>query len=78
MDRSLNIISYNAGGFTANKMACLQHYLNSHSIDIICIQESKFKEGQTKNIPGYNAHYRYHKNSNGNVCGGLIVYIKTI
>lgn len=51
-------------------------YLDKHDIHVICIQESKLPKNAIKKIPGYKGIYKYHLNTNNQVCGGLIVYVK--
>lgn len=74
---NLNILSFNARGLTSTSHTEIKVYLDENpNIDIICIQETKLNNNITKNIPGYIAHYKYYKNQNNNVCGGLVTYFK--
>ena len=76
MDRDSKILSFNCGGLSSNKFTEIKHFLDINHIDILCIQETKFKGHDSKNIPGYNIEFVNHTNLNDNVAGGLAIYIK--
>ena len=76
MDRNLNLLSLNACGFSAYTSSNLRRFLDINNIDIICIQETKFKENSIRNIPGYTLENKTYRNKNENCCGGLGTFFK--
>lgn len=75
MCRNLNIISFNAGGLTAEKHSEIKHFIdNNPEIHIICIQETKFKENFIRSIPGYTPENKIYSKKGG--AGGMLVYFK--
>ena len=59
MDSSLQIISFNVGGLSANKLTELKYFTDKNpNIHIICLQETKFSNSTVKQIPGYNCEFK--------------------
>ena len=54
LPNSLRVIQYNAGGFQA-KSTELLHFISSHRVDLICIQESNLNLSSSFRIPGFSA-----------------------
>ena len=76
MNRNLNLLSLNACGLSSHTISNLKRFLDLNQIDIICIQETKFKKNFIRNIPGYTLENKYFQNTNNNFCGGLATYFK--
>ena len=51
---SLRVLQWNAGGLRARSTELL-HFLLSHPVDLICIQESNLKSSSSFRIPGFSA-----------------------
>ena len=51
---SLRVLQWNAGGLQA-KSTELLHFLSSHPVDFICIQESNLNSSSSFRIPGFSA-----------------------
>ena len=51
---SLRVLQWNAGGLRARSTKLL-HFLSSHPVDIICIQESNLNSSSPFRIPGFSA-----------------------
>ena len=51
---SLRVLQWNAGGLRARSTELL-HFISSHSVDLICIQESNFNLSSSSRIPGFSA-----------------------
>ena len=51
---SLRVLQWNAGGFRARSTEPL-HFLLSHPVDLICIQESNLNSSSSFRIPGFSA-----------------------
>ena len=51
---SLRVLQYNAGGLRARSTELL-HFLSSHPVDLICIQESNLSSSSFFRIPGFSA-----------------------
>ena len=51
---SLRVLQWNAGGLRARSTE-LFHFLSSHPIDLICIQESNLNSSSSFLIPGFSA-----------------------
>ena len=80
---SLRVLQWNAGGLRARSTELL-HFLSSHPVDLICIQESKLNSSSFFRIPGFFAlrSDRTHSRS-GILCpddthasGGVIIFVK--
>ena len=51
---SLRVLQWNAGGLRARSIKLL-HFLSSHPVDLICIQESNLNSSSSFRIPGFSA-----------------------
>ena len=51
---SLRVLQWNAGGLSARSTELL-HFLSSHPVDLICIQESNLNSSSSFQIPGFSA-----------------------
>ena len=51
---SLRVFQWNAGGLRARSTELL-HFLSSHPVDLICIQESNLNSSSSFRIPGFSA-----------------------
>ena len=51
---SLRVLQWNAGGLRARSIELL-HFLSSHPVDLICIQESNLNSSSSFRIPGFSA-----------------------
>ena len=51
---SLRVLQWNAGGLGARSTELL-HFLSSHPVDLICIQESNLNSSSSFRIPGFSA-----------------------
>ena len=51
---SLRVLQWNAGGLRARSTELL-HFLSSHPVDLICIQESNLNSSTSFRIPGFSA-----------------------
>ena len=51
---SLRVLQWNAGGLRARSTKLL-HVLSTHSVDLICIQESNLNSSSSFRIPGFSA-----------------------
>ena len=51
---SLRVLQWNAGGLRARSTELL-HFLSSHPVDLICIQESNLNFASSFGIPGFSA-----------------------
>jgi len=74
MDSNLQIISFNVGGLTVNKLTELKYFTdNNPNTHILCLQETKFSNSTVKHIPGYNCELKCFVNLNHNIAGGLAI-----
>ena len=79
----LRVLQWNAGGLRARSTELL-HFLSSHPVDLICIQESNINLSSSFRIPGFSAlrsdrtHSRYGILSPDatNASGGVIIFVK--
>ena len=76
MDRYFNVLSLNACGLSAHTITEIKNFLDNNNIHILCIQETKFNDKTTRNIPGYTLENKTFKNTNDNFCGGLATFFK--
>ena len=51
---SITALQWNAGGLRARSTE-LPHFISSHSVDLICIQESNLNSSSSFQIPGFSA-----------------------
>ena len=79
----LRVLQWNAGGLQARSTELL-HFLSSHPVDLICIQESNLKSSSSFRIPGFSAlrSDRTHSRSGILSCnvthasGGVIIFVR--
>ena len=80
---SLRVLQWNAGGLRARSTELL-HFLSSHSVDLICIQESNLNSLSSFRIPGFYAlrSDRTHCRSGilsrdaTHASGGVIIFVR--
>ena len=80
---SLRVLQWNAGGLRARSTA-LSHFILSHPVDLICIQESNLNLSSFFRIPGFSAlrSNRLHSRSGifstvvTHVSGGVIIFVR--
>ena len=80
---SLRVLQWNAGGLQA-KSTELLHFLSSHPVDLICIQESNLNSSSSFRIPGFYAlrSDRTHSWSGilspdtAHASGGIIIFVR--
>ena len=80
---SLRVLQWNAGGLYA-RCTELLHFLLSHPIDLICIQESNLNSSSSFRIPGFSALRSDRTNSRSvilsrnatHASGGVIIFVR--
>ena len=80
---SLKVLQWNAGGLRARSTELL-HFLSSHSVDLICIQESNLNSSSSFRIPGFSAlrSDRIHSRSGilspdaTHASGGVVIFVR--
>ena len=80
---SLRVLQWNAGGLRARSTELL-HFLSSHPVDLICIQESNLNSSSSFRIPGFSAlrsdrtHSRFGILSSDatHASGGVAIFVK--
>ena len=80
---SLRILQWNAGGLRARSTKLL-HFISSHPVDLICIQESNLNLSSFFRIPGFSAlrSDRTHSRSDifstdtTHASGGVIIFVR--
>ena len=80
---SFRVLQWNAGGLRA-RSAELLHFLSSHPVDLICIQESNLNSSSSFRIAGFSAlrSDRTHSRSGilssdtTHASGGLVIFVK--
>ena len=80
---SLRVLQWNAGGLRARSTELL-HFLSSHPINLICIQESNLNLSSSFRIPGFSAlrSDRTHfwsgilSSDTTHASGGLIIFVR--
>ena len=80
---SLRVLQWNAGGLRARSTELL-HFLSSHPVDLICIQESNLNSSSSFRIPGFSAMHsdRTHSRSgiltpdDTHASGGVIIFVR--
>ena len=78
---SLRVLQWNAGGLRARSTELL-HFLSSHPVDLICIQESNLNS--SFRIPGFSALRSDHTSSLSGILssdtthasGGVVIFIR--
>ena len=79
----LRVLQWNAGGLRA-RSAELLHFLSSHHVDLICIQESNFNSSFFFQIPGFSALCSDRRHSRSGILfrnathasGGVIIFVR--
>ena len=80
---SLRVLQWNAGGLRARSTELL-HFFSSHSVDLICIQESNLNSSSFFRIPGFSVlrSDRTHSRSGilssdaTHASGGVVIFIR--
>ena len=80
---SLRVLQWNAGGLRARSTELL-HFLSSHPVDLICIQESNLNSSSSFRIPGFSAlrSDRTHSRSGiissdaAHASGGIVIFVR--
>ena len=80
---SLRVLQWNPGGLRARSTELL-HFLSSHPVDLICIQESNLNSSSSFRIPGFSAlrSDRTHSRSGilssdaSHASGGVVIFIR--
>ena len=80
---SLRVLQWNAGGLRARSTELL-HFLSSHPVDLICIQESNFNLSSSFRIHGFSAlrSDRTHSRSGilfpdtTHASGGVVIFVR--
>ena len=80
---SLRVLQWNAGGLRARSTKLL-HFISSHPIDLICIQESNLNLSSSFRIPGFSALRSDGTHSRSGIfstnitdaSGGVIIFVR--
>ena len=80
---SLRVLQWNAGGLRARSTELL-HFLSSHPVDLMCIQESNLNSSSSFRIPGFSAPRsdRTHSRSGTlssdttHASGGVVIFVR--
>ena len=80
---SLRVFQWNAGGLPARSTKLL-HFISSHPVDLIYIQESNLNLSSSFQIPGFSALRSHGTHSRSGIfstdiadaCGGVIIFVK--
>ena len=80
---SLRVLQWNAGGLRARSTE-LPHFLSSHPVDLICIQESNLNSSSSFRIPGFSVlrSDRTHSRSRilssdaSHAIGGVVIFVR--
>ena len=80
---SLRVLQWNAGGLQARSTELL-HFLSSHPVDLICIQESNLNSSSSFRIPGFSVlrSDRTHSRSGilssdtTHASGGVVIFVR--
>ena len=80
---SLRVLQWNAGGLRARSTELL-HFLSSHPVDLICIQESNLNSSSSFRIPGFSVlrSDRTHSRSGilssdaTHASGGVVIFVR--
>ena len=80
---SLRVLQWNAGGFRARSTELL-HFLLSHPVDLICIQESNLNSSSSFWIPGFSALRSDHIHSRSGILSfdathtssGVVIFVR--
>ena len=80
---SLRVLQWNAGGLRARSTELL-HFLLSHPVDLICIQESNFNSSSYFWVPGFSALHSDRTHSRSGILssdaahagGGVVIFVR--
>ena len=83
LPNSLRVLQWNAGGLQARSTKLL-HFISSHPVDLICIQESNLNLSSSFRIPGFSALRSDGTHSRSGIffidvadaSGGIIIFVK--
>ena len=83
LPNSLRVLQWNAGGLQARSTKLL-HFISSHPVDLIYIQESNLNSSSSFRIPGFSALRSHGTHSRSgifstdvsNASGGVIIFVK--
>ena len=83
LPNSLRVFQWNAGGLRARRTKLL-HFVSSHPVDLICIQESNLNLSLSFRIPGFSALQSHGTHSRPGIfstdvadaSGGVIIFFK--
>ena len=83
LPNSLRVLQWNAAGLRARSTEVL-HFISSHPVDLICIQESNLNLSSSFRIPGFYAlrsdgtHSRsgIFSTNVADASGGVIIYVR--
>ena len=80
---SLRVLQWNAGGLRARSTELL-HFLSSHPVDLICIQESNLNSSSSFRIPGFSVLRSDRTHSRSGILspdalhasGGVVIFVR--
>ena len=80
---SLMVLQWNAGGLRTRNTELL-HFLSSHSVDLICIQESNLNSSSSFRIPGFSVLRSDRTHSRSGILssdtmhasGGVVIFVR--
>ena len=83
LHNSLRVLQWNAGGLRARSTKLL-HFISSHPVDLIYIQESNLNLSSSFRIPGFSALQSHGTHSRSGIfstdvadaSGGVIIFVK--
>ena len=83
LSNSLRVLQWNAGGLRARNTELL-HFISSHPVDLICIQESNLNLSSSFRIPGFSALRSGCSHSRSGIfsidvthaSGGVIIFVR--
>ena len=83
LPNSLRVLQWNAGGLQARSTKLL-HFISSHPVDLIHIQESNLNSSSSFRIPGFSALRSHGTHSRSGIfstdvadaSGGVIIFVK--
>ena len=83
LPNSLRVFQWNSGGLQARSTKLL-HFILSHSVDLICIQESDLNLSSSFQIPGFSALRSHGTHSRSGIfstdvtdaSGGVIIFVR--
>ena len=83
LPNSLRVLQWNAGGLRARRTKLI-HFISSHPVDLIYIQESNLNLSSSFRIPGFSALQSHDTHSRSGIfstdvtdaSGGIIIFVK--